>query len=464
MSDCGSISKRLIPLSRVVNSALIDSYANAGASKELFFHWASRGLRKLQKERLRTGIRRVFLTVNHNTQTATLPPDFDYELFIGIIDKCGKVGMPLNNKLTNVESIDEIPCDNVCDKCKQSKSICEDLEVSEVTETITINAVNYLKTTVKKLYPNGDYYLETTIPYYNVVTAAVEFATTKEFIVALDLKSCGCLETTEANIKKIQSCSPDVYNCYYSPCERSCDNSLGGYKVFEEIGVIQLDYNFKYDKLYVEYVGYMQKVNGQWAVPEVAFETLVEFTKFKSVQNKKNVPVGERDWYFQNYRRERRNMERVLGRIKLSTILFAIKKIPIFDIDWDDGCATSCCATDYPCVSQITSSTVSDSCETAASSSSNGSTTTVYVGTQHLTPFQLAVIAGNGSGTPVGGAFTYQNSGLIGAVNLNSIIVDNNNETTLAGDFTFSSITGAITRLSAWVAGQTLIIPFAKLV
>lgn len=459
MTDCNGYDKRLIPLSRVVNAALIDSYEDVGKSREIYSHWTARGVRKLQKEALRLGIKRVLLTVNHNTKTATLPPDCDDVQFVGYIENGVKVPLTIGNNLINDASIEDIPCEDACPKCNEDKGICNDLTVSEEEEIVIVNSGNYTKTTIKKLYPNGDYYLETTIPYYNTVTVAVEYVTTKEFIVALDLKSCGCPERTEENIEKIRCCNSDVYDCYYSGCSTACDSSIGGYKIFPESGLIQLDYRFKKEKVYIEYVGFMPKVNGQYAIPEVAFETLVAWVKWKSVENRRNILPYERDFIFKNYRRERCNMEKMMGRISLSSIINAINQTPKFDIDLGYGHSTGCIGTSNEYVSQITSSKVSDD----VCSSVNASCGTNN-GTTHVTPFQLAVIAGNGSGTPVAGEYTYTNLGLVGALNLNSIIINNNNETTLNGDFTFNSITGTITRINPWIAGDTLIAAFAKLV
>lgn len=459
MNDCSTLSRKMIPLSKVVNAALIDGYENVGRSKELAFHWATRGVKKLQTETLRTNKRNVILTVNHNTKTATLPPDCDEVLFVGVFDaNRNKIPMKRNNNLVNDESIETIACDNLCEKCNQSLSICEDLEVTEETEIVIVNGSSYTKTTIKKLYPNGHYYLETTIPYYNVVTESVEYATTKEFITALDLQSCGCLETTEENLAKLRTCCPNVYDCYYTTCSSACNPDLGGWKVFEELGLLQLDFNYPYTKVYVEFRGFMRKVNGEYVVPEVAFETLVEYTKFKFIRNKGNVPRSVSEMVLDDYRRERGNMRKTLGKVSFSTILNAIRKLPRFDIDWGSNCPTKCAATSSEFVNIITSSSVSsDVCET------NGVADDENCG-RCLSPFQLAVVAGAGSEAPVQGLNTYYNPELVGAVNLTHIIVNSNNETILAGDFTFNSVTGIITRINPWFDGDILIAAFAKFV
>lgn len=462
MSDCNDIYKKLIPLSRVVNAALLDTYADAGKSKELAFHWAARGFKKLNRETLKMGKRHVLLKVNHNTKTAALPADFDYETFVGVYASGIKIPMPINNNLINYQSIEDVQCDNSCPKCNQNTSICEELEVTETVDIVTINDVDYTKTVVKKLYPDGRYYLETTIPYYNTITEEVEYATTKEFITALDLKECGCLESTDDNIEKLKVFCPDVYACYYAPCASKYNTSLGGYKIFEENGYLQLDYNYQFDNVYVEYMGYMRKVNGQWAVPEFSFETLVNYTKFKGVENKSSVPLSERNWYFMQYDRERRNMEKVMGRISLRQIVNAILKVPKFDIDWENDCPTKCAPACTPQASRITSASVK--CETTKQ---YGATVVINQGGDGecdcVEPFQIAVICNTGDGTPVIDSFDYQNDDLIGAVPPELIVVNNNNESRIAGDYSFNATTGTITRTNQWVDGDVLIVPFAKI-
>ncbi len=431
---------------------MIDTYEDVGKSKELFYHWAVRGYKKINRETLKKDVKRVLLTVNHNTQTATLPIDCEGEsiIFVGYIENGCKVPLKLNSNLAQ-SVIEEIPCDDPCPKCNQSISICNDLEVTETEEIVVVNGSTYTKTVIKKLYPDGKYFLETTIPYYNTVTESVEYAITKEFIAEFDLQSCGCLATTEENLATLQNCNSDVYNCYYTSYNINCENNLGGYRVFSETGMIQLDSRFYKDQVYIEYRGFLQKIKGQWAVPEVAFETLVNWTKYKAIQNKKGVNVYDKREALNDFDRERRNMEKEISRIPLSMIILAARKIPKFNLDWSDDCPTKCTSTSNPYVSMITSA-----CIVSTDSSTSGNAKSI------LQPFQLAVIVGSGDNTPVDGEYTYYNPELVGALNLNQIFVDNQGETTKEGAFTFNSTTGVITRTNPWFDGSVLIASFAK--
>ena len=456
MDSSKNFKDKLVPLTKVVNAALMSNRADVGKEKEAYFHFAGRAGKKLQTESFHIGKQRALLTVNHSTKTATLPIAFDEESFVGYIENGQRVSLRRNTNLINEATTEEIECEDSCPKCQQDKGICNDLETTETEEVVIVNSTSATKTVIKKLYPNGDYFLETTTPYYNTVTETVEYATTKEFIVALSLKSCGCLDTSEENLDKVKSCCPDVYNCYFSSYCGACDTDLGGYRVLPESGLIQLDYRFDKKQLYIEFNTTLPRIRGEYVVPAYSFETMVKLVSFMAVEGNKSVPLQEREWRFNHYRIERGNMEKVMGRISLANIIKIVNSVPKFDWELKDDSPTKCKATSSPYVSEITSSNV---CDTAAISCGTSSS----VGTK-LTPFQIAVKVGEGSQAPVAGEYTYTNSGLVGALNLETILVGKNDETRIDGDFTFDSITGTITRINPWNDGDSLIAGFAKLV
>lgn len=456
MNNCPDKYASLVPLSRVVAAALLDTYADKGNMQQLYSHWACRGLDKLQQETLKRGKQRVLLSVNLNTRTATLPSDFKQELFVGYIDGYGvKWPFPLNIDLTNSDSITDLT--DTCKICDQKKSICNDLTVTETEESILINDSYYDKTVIKKLYPNGDYFLETTTPYFNIDNSEVEYITTKEFIAAIKLKECGCVEETEENIEVIKTCCYDAWCCNYSSCSPVCDPKAGGYKIFEESGLIQFDFNFKHTKIYLEYLGFVPKINGQFAVPEVAFETLVEWTKFKSVENKKSVPLSERGWYFQNYRRERSNMEKMMGRISLAKIIQSFSLNPKFDFEIPFNCNCG-----VPNTISVINSTSSSECSTPVVSGgtviNNNVTNTIIINNYT----EIKIMVDGKSGSPVAGEYTYQNDALIGATGLAMINVNKNTEYR-DDDFVLNGVTGTITRQNQWQALDTGVLDFTRL-
>lgn len=537
MADCPDIQKTLVPLSRAVAAAMIDTFADKGNSQQVYSHWGAREVAKLQQQVLKRGKRTQLLTVNANTRTATLPPDFKSELFVGYINSKGeKIPIPINSKITTPNAIEEIECEDKCPKCNQNSSICNDLTVTESVETVIINAGKscttwnlygnivgsvkfsyvtcdgtvvtsqsvsdvgievciddsypitmdgdgiktagaacstaiagfYDKTTIKKLYPNGDYYLEVTTPYFNADNGLVEYITTKEFIVAISLKPCGCPENTEENIAIIQDCCYDAWCCHYAPCSSVCDTNAGGYRIFEESGLIQFDFNFKYTQVYLEYLGFIPKLNGQLAIPEVAFESVVAGIKFRSVENKKSVPLSERAWYWQRYVTERGNMQKILGRVSLADIINSINLNPKFDFELPFNCYSGVCNT----IAVVSSS--SADCAVASSSGSTGNTinntinetinnivnnTITYIINNYT---EIKIIVDGLSGSPVALSNTYQNNALIGATGLAAINVNKNTEY-VGEDYTFNGVTGTITRVNQWQTGDIAVLDFTRL-
>jgi len=453
-ADCPNTLKKLIPLSKVVNGAILDMYGDAGKDQQLAFYFAASEFKLMQEQTLKNGIRHALITVNQNTRTASLPPDFDEETFVGYIKHGKKVPIPLHTNLINTNSITTIECEDTCAKCGQDSTICNDLTVTETTEVVVVGDTTATKTVIKKLYPDGGYYLETTYPYWNVEDSVVAYATTKEFIAAIDLLDCGCINPTLENIETIRTCCYDAYCCHYTECSSVCDTNAGGYKIFEQQGLIQFDYNFarKHTQVYIEYRGFIPKLNGQLAVPAVAETALREATKFRMIEGKINIPNSVKDFRLSRKNIARKAMIKVMARLSIDDIIYAVSLTPKFDWTapaWNDYCPVT---TDTV---TIDNSNVCDSSVIACSS------------TPRLTPFQIAVIvpASEAPGLPIPGLTYYQHDSLIGAVNLEYIIVNNANESKLLSQFTFNNVTGTIDRdPNVWFEGDVLIVNFNKMV
>lgn len=475
MTDCSTELKRLVPLYRVVSAAIVDMHEDQGKMMHVTTHHAARGLRKLDREVLRTTPRSAVLTINRNTNTATLPPDFDEEYGVYVIVDGRKIPLKLRPELVDSGNMNEIACDDTkCPKCAQDTKICNDLTITEDTSIVIIHDSPYEQTVIKKLYPDGSYYLETRIPVWDEEDETVIYTTQKEFITSLDLKPCGCIEESEENIQKIKTCAYDVYCQYYTPCDYNCQVNYGGYKIFEHTNLIQLDAVGSFKKLYIEYYGFMPKKNGQYMVPEVAFETLVNWCKFKWIENKRNVPRWERQDAFDHYRRERSNMERIIGRISLSAIIQSIGLIPKFDIE-----VPVCDPVGYgystdPIISSSSTTSTSGSGGSGLSSSdsdtdtceSTNQTDCPPLSGKGFYPFDIAKIAGVGAKSPIVGVNYYQDDKLKGALGVNMIVVNNSNENIKAKQFTIDTTSGTIYRWQGdgvtpnkWQDGDILIVP-----
>lgn len=453
--DCTSYIKKLVPMIRCVNAAIVDSYEDIGKVQERYIFWAARHIKTLNRQILKANRRYAIITVNRSTNTATLPVDCDELTFVGVLDENNeKIPLKVKNNLGN-SKYDEIECEDKCPKCNQNTGICNDLTVTEDVKLVTINDSVYEQTIVKKLYPDGSYFLETRIPLWDIEAGTVVYTTTKELVNTLSLKPCGCIDDTPENVEVIRTCAPDVYCCYYASCNNSCTEDYGGYKVFEQTGLIQLDNIGKFKKLYIEYWGFLPKKNGQYQVPEVAFETVVEHIKFMAIDGKRNVSTRDKMWRYERYKIQRGNMEKEIGRIGLSQIMQAAMSIPKFDIDYPELCGG--CLT-VPSTAPVTTSDETD-CD-ATPAVQRDCPAPAY------TIFSISTIAGSGDGTPVPGTNVFQDSRLKGALGVVLIVVNNTNETIADQQFTIDTGAGIITRYQAdgvtpnpWQTGDILIVP-----
>jgi hypothetical protein len=455
---------RTRPIHHVVSAAMIDLYGDisqAGLQQTLLFN-AARGFRKINNEILKNGRRKATIHVNRNTHTATLPIDFYEESFVGIIDDMGrKIPLRLRTDLTDTENIEDIPCEDKCPQCNQNKNICKELSITESTVIVVINNTTYEKTIIKKLYPNGDYFLESNTPVYDVITNTVVYVAQKEFVRHLELKDCGCLSETEENLEFIRINNFDCYCSYFAPC---CDAIIdGSYQIFEETGLIKFNSNFKYSKVYIEYQGFLPKKNGQYHVPEICFETLVQWIKWKSVENKRNVSLSERNFVWEHYLIERGNLEKLNGRFSLQNVIQSIGLIPKFDIEWhrDDSCYTP----------KQEVMTTSNTCETQSISCPPTSG-------KSFIPFSILTAAGNNGSSPIVGSNTYQDDRFKNAIGINTIIL---NDTTFTRneyanqsvkDFSIDVVNGVLTLFQGdgvsprnFDTGDVLVVPtFFKLI
>jgi hypothetical protein len=319
-------------------------YGDLSKDEARFTSWAVRAIKKLTAEALRSnGKRFAVLNINKNLNSAVLPCDFKEPIFIGIIDQCGeKIELNINSNIVNNFNLPEVECDTPCEaKCDcYPKQMCADLQTTQVINKIKINDTEYDETVTKTLMPNGEYYQVTTTPTMDFVSESIEYITKKEYITAFDLETCGCIKKTERNCAKLEAVNWDVYCCYCTSCKKS-STDFGGYKIFMETGTIHFDGAFRYDKAYIEYRGSLPKSGNEYLVPEVASETVIHLTKFFSVQNKKGVPISEKNWVFNNYLRERGNMEKIMGRMSLADLLHSALLVPNFSYN-SDGCYTPC--------------------------------------------------------------------------------------------------------------------------
>lgn len=322
-----------IPLNKIVKRAILDMYGDFAKDESRYQAWAIDGLKKLTRETLKSGKRYAVININKNLNSAVLPCDFKEEIFVGLIDNCGeKVPLNINSNIVNNFLIEnEVPCDQNCPSdCKcYPKQLCNDLQTTQIINKIILNDNEYDQTVTTTLLQNGEYYKVTTTPIWNTVTSEIDYVNTKEYITTFDTATCGCIKPTETNNHLLAACNWDLYCCYCTSCRQS-NTDFGGYKIFYETGTIHFDGSMIYDKLYLEYRGGLPKSGNEYLVPEVAYETLIEYTKHKAIANKKGVPQWEKRDQFSAYDRERSNMTKVMGRISLHDVIHSAMNVPQF--------------------------------------------------------------------------------------------------------------------------------------
>lgn len=331
-----SVLNNTIPLSKIVKAATIDLGEDFTKVEATFNHHAVRGFKKLSNELLRLGIKKIILPIHQSLKTVTLPLDFKSESFVGIIDSNG-YKHAFENTPTITTEVEEEQCVDKCEKCHQALDICEKLEVTEERYNVEINNQTYENITYRYLEA-GTYYVIKKLWIFNTVLQQAEKITTKEFITDFDMLECGCIAPSQENINKIQEHCFDCYSSCYTPCCYGDINGLGGYKIYEEKGIIQFDRRIQYDKIYLEYTGCLPKKNGVFHVPEVAEETLIAFVKHQSQQHKNAVSLGEKDRLWKRYITEKNNLSVIIGRISLSSFRQIMYKGPKFNIREEDYC------------------------------------------------------------------------------------------------------------------------------
>lgn len=303
----------LVPISKVVNAALIDNYATP-SDIQRYQHWVARGYQKLINEVLPTKIERAILPVNKAINTANLPCDVETEVGVWVINGNYRVRIYPDTELLSNKEIVRYGTD-VCKRCGRPKSICEEMTYEEVTRSVKINDAFYDEVTVKKILPNGDYILEVNVPFYDSVKDEVIFKKESKLIAHFDMDECGHPKDNDINNQRLKEYAP---TCWYASCRCSDNRGSITYNIFYESGLIQLSPNFKGDEIYIEYQSSMPRIGGRLMIPKIAFETLVQWTKFKAIEGKKNEALSRQNWFLERYKEERRNMEIILGREGIS--------------------------------------------------------------------------------------------------------------------------------------------------
>lgn len=326
------------PISEIARLAASDLREDYSAVEARFKMAAVRGFERLANQYLYSGVQKSIITVNEHTNTAILPCGFKRELFVGIIDDCGrKVSLMPDGSIPDISNIAEVPCENGCDvKCATScydKGMCNDLQTTRTEEVVTINAQQYTNTITYTLMPDGSLRVVKRTWFLDTADNIVKEIPSIKFEKKLDVAECGCVKKTEQNSAILQQCCYDVWCCY---CSTSLRGPGGiGYNIFPETGVIQFAHGMPYKKIYIEYIGSLPKSGNEYLVPEKTKDTLVAFVKWRTC--KPNTLKWQKDDYWNEYLMERENMKKIDIQFSLSEIMDALSRYPASRMDYDNS-------------------------------------------------------------------------------------------------------------------------------
>jgi len=292
--------RTFVPVNKIGRRAAADMYEDFDKVEARYALWTVDGLKKLTRETLKSPMRRAILKVNKYLNNAVLPCDFKSELGVYIINSCGeKVPLTINPNIVNAHLITEYPCESECEaKCGcLPKQLCADIQTTQVKNVIRIGDTDYEETVTSQLLPSGEYRIVTTTPYEDLHNGGIRYDDKIEYVTDFDTAACGCITPSERNLAKLEAVCWDAFCCYCAPCVPG-NSEFGGYNIFEENGTIHFDGALASDKIYLEYRGALPKHGNEYLIPEVAYDTLVQWTKWCSIANKKGVPKWERDDQF----------------------------------------------------------------------------------------------------------------------------------------------------------------------
>lgn len=394
----------MVTASSLAKLAVMDMYGNYVDDEARALVNVIRGIKKLTRQSVKSKKRYAILNINKNTRTAILPCEYRKVISVFVIDSCdNRVDLNVNHKIINTEVLEEIPCENECDKdcgC-YPKQMCQDLSTSQVINKIRIGDTDYDETITYYLQPNGEYKAVTTTPYLNIGGGGgVIYKDKTDYVTTFDVADCGCIKQTEQNDCRLEVACPDVWACYCCDSCASADNDLGGYNIFPESGIIKFDRNFIYDKAYMAYRGFLPKQGNEYLIPEVASDAVVNWAKFLFIQNKKGVSRSDREWFLERYEQEYKNLRIITCRVSISDIINRVLTVPKFDYNSPVICVST------PSLNNISNITANIAAVTAITSEVVPATGLPSTGCNP------AIITTNGQ--EMEGGVTYRNPTLVG--------------------------------------------------
>jgi hypothetical protein len=315
-----ALSLQWVPITEALNYASIDDYDDGQVLRQRFNNWALRGYRKLKLNLLRR-VKTVLIKVSPGTQTIKYPDDYSRYSEVGYYDGCGNY--ELMDKVSLVE-VDNPKVQCSCVACL-SHGLCDAVSYDKTEEIISINGVDYTKTTIRQLDKASQSYMEeVTEPFWDETDLQVVMRTHSKSLCDLELLPCGCVAPTEENITALKNCCCCGLYHYYSSCS-PCSSS-DSFATDDENRVMHIFASMA-QVIRLTYVADVPMVNGRVYVPEISLECIASWILFKR-DERRNIAVVQKQFSYLRYKQERSELRKNIIPIRASVIRNALNLIP----------------------------------------------------------------------------------------------------------------------------------------
>lgn len=404
---------------------------------------------KLFKKTKESIVRKWMPVVNGKV---SYPSTAENILGVYTVDDCNELAPLYEDNFKNILPLPVEKCK--CNACDNQNCLCPIIADNISNIDVVIYDTVYTNRISSRVLKNGDIVEERYewIPSYNADSSfkeAVEVPSQK-IICSLDLSPCGCPLDSQENIEKILKCGCGITNCTPFVRDRypAIYNKFGYYKKDEVNRQINV-FNTQGRKTRLKQTIVVYQSNGEDVlIPEYAKPALIALLNWTKIMYSPVYTYNDEIRAKRNFKREKNEMIKYLNPIPYELIVHGDNAITRSDTHanqyaYDNGC-------DYePTVCATPITTVNEVRTTNTIIIQDGATDSVNV--------KVDGTAGN----PVAGQITWQSNKLIGAVNVDLIIVNKNTEDE-GDDFTLDNVTGILTRNTQWYTGDKLIIPLFK--
>lgn len=216
-----------------------------GSNEELqFMIRGAEVWKQIQHDILKLSLQQ-WVRVNKSTPVyfIDLPKCCDKFINVGKIDNCKRHVI-----FNRWDGIPTLPMPDSITDCTCGGGIKECIETYEETsENVTISAGTYKKTTKKRIYENGDVYIEVSTPVDKVTIGGsnngYDYIIDKTYLCKLELNPCGCVTVSQQNLDIVQQCCNDTT---YSECKALCNKY---FKMPEDKGVTFNEAGYYYEDM-----------------------------------------------------------------------------------------------------------------------------------------------------------------------------------------------------------------------